>query len=114
MQIRRRCEELRLVIGSGNTESRPVDMVMVKTIARGRRWYERLATGETASVLALAQSERVTEAYVSRLIRLAFLAPDIVESIASGRHPPELTTDRLTRTELPMLWSEQRLALGFQ
>lgn len=71
-------------------------------------------SGEVDSVFALARSESVTEAYISRLIRLAFLAPDIVDSIVAGRHPSDLTAERLTRTELSLLWSEQRAVLGFQ
>jgi hypothetical protein len=44
---------------------------------------------------------------------LAFLAPRFVEAIAAGRQPPELTAKALTeRIELPLLWSEQELAVG--
>jgi hypothetical protein len=51
--------------------------------------------------------------YVRRLTRLAFLAPRIVEAIASGHQPLELTAKALTeRTKIPLLWGEQQRAIG--
>src|SRR6267378_5981977 len=51
--------------------------------------------------------------YVSSLLPLAFLAPDIVEAVAAGRQPPELTAHRLIRTvELPIAWAAQKQLLG--
>jgi site-specific DNA recombinase len=45
-------------------------------------------------------------------VRLAFLAPKIVEAIAAGRQPPELTAEALAeRIELPLLWTEQERAV---
>jgi hypothetical protein len=58
----------------------------------------------------IAAEEGVGGPYVSRLVRLAFLAPDIVTAILNGRHPPQLTANRLmgdTR-HLPLDWSAQR------
>jgi site-specific DNA recombinase len=53
--------------------------------------------------------------YVGRLIRLAFLAPDIVESIVEGRQPTSLTAEVLTRhIELPLEWRSQKTALNIQ
>ena len=53
--------------------------------------------------------------YVGRLIRLAFLAPDIVESIVEGRHPTTLTAEVLTRRiELPLSWCTQRTVLNVE
>ena len=48
------------------------------------------------------------------LLPLAFLSPDIVEAILDGRHPVEVTAERLTlREEIPLDWREQRRKLGF-
>jgi site-specific DNA recombinase len=53
--------------------------------------------------------------YVGRLIRLAFLAPEIVESIVEGRQPTTLTAEALTRRiELPLSWCAQRTALNVE
>ncbi len=50
--------------------------------------------------------------YVSRIMRLALIAPDIVETIVNGREPSGLSLERLVR-EMPMGWAEQweRLAM---
>jgi site-specific DNA recombinase len=72
-----------------------------------------LLAGRVESVSAIAQREGVLANYVRRLVRLAFLAPKIVEAIATGHQPPELTAKALTeRIELPLLWNEQEQAVG--
>ena len=60
--------------------------------------------------------ERLTIGYLSRLLRLPSLAPDIVTAIINGKHPPELSAKRLMRLalKLPTDWTEQRKLLGFQ
>jgi site-specific DNA recombinase len=53
--------------------------------------------------------------YVGRLIRLAFLAPDIVEAIVEGRQPGNLTAEGVTRhIEIPLEWRSQKAALNIQ
>lgn len=64
-------------------------------------------SGEVDSLRAIAEELRVTERYVSRIFRCAFLAPDIVEAILEGRQPPRLTVEKL-RLNAPLLWTEQR------
>jgi hypothetical protein len=63
----------------------------------------------------IAKREKVGKRYVSRVIRLAFLAPEIVEQIVNGCQPPELTAQSLLndRTELPLAWEAQHKVLGF-
>ena len=57
----------------------------------------------------IAAEEGVTSSYATRLLRLAFLAPDIVAAISSGKHPPQLTANRLMDdTRLPLDWRAQR------
>ena len=59
--------------------------------------------------------EGIAVRYVSRLIRLAFLAPDIVESIVDGRQPSNLTAQTLTRRiAIPLDWRLQKTALDIQ
>jgi hypothetical protein len=63
----------------------------------------------------IGKRESLPKNYVSWLIRLAFLAPDIVEAIIQGNHPPELTAQTLItrRTNLPLQWHAQKTALHF-
>jgi hypothetical protein len=61
-----------------------------------------------------ARASGVVPSYATRLFRLTILAPDIVSTILSGKHPPELTARRLMDdTRLPLDWNEQRRRLGF-
>jgi hypothetical protein len=65
-----------------------------------------------ASVKGVATREGVTRPYVSRILRLAFLAPDIVEAILDGRQPPGCAVEPL-RQLIPLDWHEQRILFGF-
>ena len=61
------------------------------------------------SIEEIAERERVGACYVRRLMRLAFLAPKIVEMIAAGSQPPDLTAEALAeRIDLPLVWTEQK------
>jgi hypothetical protein len=66
-------------------------------------------------MVEIGKREGVGKRYVSRMIRLAFLAPAIVERIAEGRQPPELTAQFLStgRGDLPVSWQAQKALLGF-
>jgi site-specific DNA recombinase len=65
-------------------------------------------------MMEIASRENLGKQCVSRLIRLAFLAPEIVEQIVDGRQPPELTAQSLltNRVALPLDWGSQKKALG--
>ena len=70
-----------------------------------------LDTGEVAGVEAIAAEHSVDRAYVSRILALAMLAPDLTEAALTGRAPEGLSLRRLARG-LPCQWDEQRIALG--
>jgi site-specific DNA recombinase len=88
---------------------------MLKAVARARRWFDDLVSNRSVSMVEIGQREGVGNRYVSRIIRLAFLAPTIVESIAASLQPPELTAQFLStgRGELPLSWPAQGQLLGF-
>jgi site-specific DNA recombinase len=117
MSMRRRGVESRLVIehGRGGAAASGPDLVLIKAIARGRRWFEDLVSGRAGSLVEVAKAEGVPESYVGRLVPLAFLAPDIVESVLAGTQPVHVTTELLTkRVDLPIDWTEQASLLGFE
>jgi hypothetical protein len=63
---------------------------------------------------ALAKREGVSPSYFTRLVRLAYLAPDITQAILDGRQPSYLTADKLlAHSRLPLAWQHQRTLLGF-
>ena len=67
------------------------DITLIKAVARAFRWRRMLETGRFASLTELAAAEKINASYVSRLLRLTLLAPDIVESILDGRQPEGMT-----------------------
>ena len=113
MTVRRRGVEMRLVIAGNRAPAPRADSALLKAVARARQWSEDLLAGRAQSVAEIAERERVGSRYVRRLLRLAFLAPDIVEAIAAGDQPPELTAEALAeRIDLPLLWTAQAKAVG--
>jgi site-specific DNA recombinase len=114
LRIKRRGVEMRLVIEGLSAVPRNADPVLLKEIRRAHRCFEALLSGQVRSVAELVTVEGISDRYISSLLPLAFLAPDIVEAIAAGRQPPELTAHRLIRTvDLPIAWSAQMQLLGF-
>ena len=108
MQLKRRGVELRLIVGDHNRSAATVDLPLLKAVARAHRWFDEISTGKARSLAEIAAREGLAVRYVGRLIRLAFLAPDIVESIVEGRQPTSLTAEALTRhIELPLEWRSQ-------
>jgi hypothetical protein len=68
-----------------------------------------LESGTYATIREIAVAEEINESYVSRILRLTLLAPDIVESIVEGRQPATITLPILTK-RFPPVWSIQRSA----
>ena len=83
------------------------DPVLIKATARGRAWFEELATGRARSLNELAKRDGISRRYIRRLVSLAFLSPQLVEAILQGGQPVELTATRLAEFDLPLDWTEQ-------
>jgi len=84
---------------------------LVKVLAQGQLWLEQLLDGKVSSLRSIANSAGLSERYVSQVIRSAFLAPDLVETVLQGRQPAHLTVRQVTK-QLPCDWSEQRRMFG--
>ena len=113
LRIKRRGVEMRLVIEGPSSAAANRDPTLLKEIRRAHRCFEALVSRRVRSVTELATAEGITHRYVSALLPLAMLAPDILEAIAAGRQPPELTAHRLIRTvHLPIVWAAQKQLLG--
>ena len=111
MTFRRRAGKAVIVLPNGERaiERREalIDNTMVKLIARGHRWHRKLFDGTHASIEDLAKSENISPSFVSRILRLAYLSPTIVEAILNGLFPAHLTMKRLIEP-FPMEWGRQR------
>jgi hypothetical protein len=85
---------------------RHIDSAMVKAIARAFRWRDMLESGVHATIREIATAEKINETYVGRVLRLTLLAPDVVESILTGRQHSRLTLSALSRL-FPVFWNDQ-------
>jgi hypothetical protein len=82
-----------------------IDGALVKAVARAHRWRRLLEEGQFGTLADLADAERISRSYVSRVVRLTLLAPDIVERILDGR--PTAGLPQLLKP-FPVEWERQR------
>jgi hypothetical protein len=111
MRFQRRSGRKRIVAADGsaimpNSKPQP-DGTLVKALARAWRWQRMLDDGVYASVSDIGDTEKISKSYVSRIPRLALLAPDIIEIILAGRSEQALMLEQLERP-LPASWERQR------
>ena len=86
------------------------DPRLLRAIARAWDWRRRLDRGDVATIKDIAAAEGVTDAFISRFLRLAYLSPDVLECLLIHRRPCALSLDRLAGTAL-MPWPEQAVAV---
>ena len=107
-RLKRTGIEMKLVVEDGS-EPANVDPVLVRLLLRAHAIRARLLQEPSLPLKEIAAEEGVSSSYATRLLRLGFLAPDIVTAILHGKHPPQLTANRLMDdTRLPLDWSAQR------
>ena len=112
-ELQRAGMEMRFVI-DGVEIGAPPDAALVRLLTRAHSLARRLATNPSVTLEEAGAAEDMGAPYAARLMRLNFLAPDIVVAILNGRQPAALTATKLMAdTRLPLAWTEQRKALGF-
>ena len=80
---------------------------MLRILIKAHRWRRRIESGTAKSVTDLAEQEEVTVAYVTKLLAVTCLAPDITAAILDGRQPRGLSTNVMLKA-VPESWKEQR------
>ena len=95
----------------GTAQPRRTDNTLVKALARAFRWKRMLESGEFTTIAELAEREGIAPSYMTRVLRLTLLAPNIVEAILDGKQGPEVTLARMLEP-FPMEWSRQDAAMG--
>ena len=115
VQLTRLGREMKLLVGD-SSDNRAPDLSLLRIIARAQDVQRRLAQDTTLTVHDIARQEHVTSDYLYIVLRLRWLAPDIIAAIVNGRQPPQLNAKRLMRltAQLPADWSEQKALLGFR
>ncbi len=82
------------------------DARLLRAIGRAWNWRHRLERGDVTTIADLAREEGISDRYVSRVIRLAWLAPSVLEQLVLRREPTVLSIfDLCGVAELP--WAEQ-------
>ena len=96
------------------SNSAPADTTLIRLLVRGQKIAKRGFEPNCPPLEHIAREEKITASYATRLVRLTFLAPDIVAAILAGKQPLGLTANKLMAdTRLPLDWRDQRDALGF-
>jgi hypothetical protein len=95
----------------GSPQPRRADNALVKALARAFRWKRMLESGEYATIAELAEREGIAPSYMTRVLRLTLLAPDIVDAILDGKQGPEVTLSKVLGP-FPVSWAEQRVHFG--
>lgn len=108
-------ESLIIIDGQkGKRQNQKPDRSLVRLLVNATDFRDRIMKGHGASIRKIAEQAGVSPSYFTRILRLAYLAPDIVQAILSGAHPPDLTAAKLTAaSRLPLSWPQQRELLGF-
>jgi site-specific DNA recombinase len=100
---------IRMIHNDGRLIRTAVDLTLVRLIVKARSWWQRLQQERGLTVSALAASEEVTQSYVTRILRLAFLSPDVVKSIMAGSQPGWLDSGSLCNSNsIAPDWDQQK------
>ena len=115
IQIKRRSGRKLVTLPNGEVAApRPWDVAATPlqlALARGHRWLAILESGEVKSLKEIAEREKIDNSYVSRMVNLTTLAPDIVAAILDDGLPNNITLFDLA-VDPPALWEEQRTRIG--
>lgn len=112
LRLTRTGRAIRLVQCDGRpfTQGKP-DPGLVELLCKARNWWQQLQTG-TIDIATIARDEQVNDSWVSRIVRLNFLAPAIVEAILAGAQPASVGATSLRTANLPIDWDEQVAMFG--
>lgn len=105
-------KEIVLPDGSNSETVRPqFENTLIKALARAFRWKRMLESGEFATIAELAEREGIAPSYMTRVLRLTLLAPNIIEAILDGQLETVMTLKQLLEP-FPMNWDEQTRGLS--
>ena len=112
LELKRIDGHLRVVIPAPGAE-RLKQTSLLRAINNARKWMDMLINGEVQNVTDLSMKLGKTTGYVTRILSLNSLAPDIVEAILAGIEPDGLSIAKLTEHPIPEDWNEPRRLYGF-
>lgn len=91
------------------------DLPLIRTIGKAFYWQKMIDTGEVANATELARRFKLEPGWVSEVLRMTRLAPDIIRAVLDGKQPRHLNLHALRgrQAEVPLDWQEQRQLFGF-
>ena len=113
-RLKRTGIETRLLIdGAGGSPRRKPDHSLSRLLAHAHQYNALVMRHGGKTMAELASEAGVSGSYFTRILRLSFLAPEVVKAILRDRHPIELTAKRLANeVRLPIVWEDQHAVLG--
>ena len=108
-----RCgKQMKLILGTNASGGSAPNPQLINLVVQAKQWFAGLSTSKYSSLSDVAKGVNLDKSHVSRVITLAFLAPDILEKIITGDHSHLLTPERLRKAcPLPLRWEDQRVLL---
>jgi DNA invertase Pin-like site-specific DNA recombinase len=98
---------IRLVQSNGSSVRTETSPALVNLIVQARKWWAALAAGEI-DITTLAAREGVNDSYITRIVRIAFLSPAVIDAILEGRQHGALDAGMLRGTDaVPARWDQQ-------
>ena len=92
------------------------DLPLIRTIGKAFYWQKMIDTGEVANATELARRFKLEPGWVSEVLRMTRLAPDIIRAVLDGRQPRHLNLHALRgrQAEVPLDWDAQRTLFEFK
>ncbi len=111
--LKRAGQGMKLVVH--NATAQAPNTTLINLFVKAFEVREKILNGTGESIEASARRIKTNANYITALLRISFLAPDIIAAVLDGRHPTTLTARNfITKTHtLPREWSRQRRHLGF-
>ena len=107
VRLTRTGRAMRLIEGGGAAPGATPDAALVRLVMLARRWWQELRRG-TMDITRLAEREKVSATYLTRVVRLAFLSPQVTEAILAGKQRAGVTGKMLTvGASLDPCWKKQ-------
>ena len=113
VKLKRRGLAMKLVLPSGSAAVAKVDRTLIRAIVRGRDWWQELLADTNLTLASIGKREGLTSGYVLRLVRLAFLSPEILAAVVASKASAHLSIASLTMADgISPRWDDQRSSLG--
>ena len=113
-RLKRTGMAVRLIVQTDKPKANKPDKKLIRFISRGFDWAVQFTSGQAKTIKEIADKEGVTAGYITRVMYMGFMNPELMEAICKGMQPPDLTAVRLLGLgNLPLDWEAQRIKLGF-